>query len=131
MRFVLLLLCTALPAQADQLVGPAEFQAISEGKTLHFTRDGLTFGSEQFYKNRTSTWQYPNGECTSGQWYADGDAVCFVYEHEPFPQCWLMTRRDDTIFARLSHLPDGDPSEIRLSHIDDEPVPCPAPDLGV
>lgn len=131
MRLAFLIALAALPAWAEDLIGPDEFQAMSEGKTLHFTQDGLTFGSEQFYKNRTSTWQYADGQCTVGQWYANGDALCFVYEHNPIPQCWLMSRRGGDIFARLSHLPAGDPSEIRLSHIDEDPVPCPAPDLGV
>ncbi len=130
-RLLALLVLLGVPAMAETLIGPEEFQGMSEGKTLYFTQDGQSFGAEQFYRNRTSTWQHSNGTCTVGKWYADGDALCFVYDTNPIPQCWLMYRREGNIYARLRDLPSGDPSEIRLSHTDTEPVPCPAPDLGV
>lgn len=124
-------LLLASGAFGETLVGPEEFQTLSEGKTLYFTRDGVNFGAEQFYKNRTSTWQYEDGTCIVGQWYPDADALCFVYDQQPIPQCWYMVRRDGSIYARLRELATGDPSELLLSHTDTNPVPCPAPDLGV
>ena len=125
------LLVAGAPTFSETIVGADEFQQLSEGKTQYFTRDGVEFGAEQFYKNRTSTWQYEDGTCTVGQWYPVGDAICFVYEEQPVPQCWHVVRRDGNIYARLRGTAAGDVSELLMSHVDNKPVPCPAPDLGV
>lgn len=114
---------------ADSLVSPDEFEAMSQGKTMHFQRGGKVYGSEQFYKGRQSLWQFADGECEHGRWYADGNYICFVYELNPTPQCWHFLRRDDGSFAARA---EGATEEfdILLDFIDEEPLDCKGPSVG-
>lgn len=124
----ILLFCWSGAALA-QPISPNEFDALSQGRTLYF-RDGVQgFGAEQYFDNRRVRWMYADGTCTDGFWYAEGDALCFVYEHAPDPQCWLMDRLNDQISARRSEYEDNSP--IVVERIDDKPLSCPGPDLGV
>ena len=126
-----ILVLSAAPLSAETLIDGGEFQSLSEGRTLYFTQRGSDYGSEQFFEGRRSTWRYADGTCTEGEWFAKGDAICFVYDREPWPQCWIFSRRGGEFYARLDGLAPGDPSELKLSGTDKRPIACNAPDLGV
>lgn len=126
-----LLAATAAGAVTEEIVAPEVFEAFSAGRTLSFERDGAYYGAEQYLENRRVIWRYGDGTCTTGHWFTDGNDICFVYDTNPLPQCWVFARRGDSYFARISGLPSGDPSEIRMSGSTTEPLPCNAPDLGV
>ncbi|MEO0389038.1 MAG: hypothetical protein AAF281_16220 [Pseudomonadota bacterium] len=119
------------PALAAQIVPPAEFEALSAGKTLTFERNGVFYGAEQYGTRRDSLWQYSDTQCVEGIWFPAGDQLCFLYDGQTQAQCWLFERRGNDLFARLGGTPPEDTSEIRLSEISEEPLACPAPDLGV
>jgi len=119
----------SVPALAKDIISPEDFEAMSKGKTLYFTFDGSPYGAEQFYTGRRSLWQYGNGECTAGAWHNDGDSLCFLYEDNLELQCWQMYRRDGDIFVKSDTAPEGE--ELKLDRIDEVPLPCIGPDLGV
>jgi hypothetical protein len=127
---LVLALAAAPPALADGRVAPATFEAMSEGRTLHFTLDGLPFGSEQYFAGRRSLWRFADGTCDSGVWRAEGDLVCFVYERESGPQCWRFLERGGRFVAAL--VEDGAETgfALELSHMDQAPLACPGPDIG-
>jgi hypothetical protein len=124
-----LLLFAAAPAGAD-VVSPEAFEALSEGRTLHFTRQGEPFGAEQYFPGRRALWRFADGTCDRGFWRAEGQEICFVYEGNPGPQCWTFERRGAGYAAAL--VEEGAPPGLvlELSHADDAPLDCPAPDVG-
>ena len=124
------LACTATaPAVAQDLVSPQEFQRMSEGKTMYFSRGGRFYGAEQFYTRRRSLWQFADGECDHGEWYAEGDYICFVYEQNPGPQCWHFLRRGPNRFAARAE-GTSEEFDILLENVDEKPLDCKGPAIG-
>jgi hypothetical protein len=124
-----LLLLVAGPAAAD-LVDPDAFQAMSEGRTLHFTLDGAPFGAEQFFPGRRSLWRFADGTCEPGRWEARDAQICFVYDSDPTPICWHFR---DAGGAFAAHLVDAGAEtgfRLDLARVADEPLACPGPDVG-
>lgn len=124
-----LFLVYADQVSALDIVTPEEFEALTEGKTLYFTEDGLSYGAEQYLANRRVRWQYPDGSCLEGRWFSEGDALCFRYEDQPDTQCWIMWREHGRTLARRT----GSVTDraIELVRKDELPLPCAGPDLGV
>ena len=123
-----LVLATA-PARAE-LVSPDAFEALAQGRTLHFSLDGMPFGAEQFLPGRRSLWRFVGGACEPGSWRAEGEAICFVYDREPTPMCWHFRREGEGYAAWL--VEDGAETGFRLAldAIGPAPLPCPGPDVG-
>ncbi len=118
----------ALPALAEEIVTPQEFEALSTGKTLYFSREGQLFGVEQFYKRHRSTWQFADGNCDDGVWYADRGYICFQYTKKPEAQCWHFLKTDKGYSARAEGSPPE--SDLFLESVDQEPLNCKGPDVG-
>jgi len=119
----------SLPASALDLVTPEQFEALTDGKTLYFTEGGMSYGAEQYLKNRRVRWQYPDGQCVDGRWHAQGANLCFEYENDGETQCWIMWREDGAMWARRSQF--STERAIKLIRKDELPLPCAGPDLGV
>ncbi|MEL6678450.1 MAG: hypothetical protein AAFQ51_07065 [Pseudomonadota bacterium] len=126
----LMALLVALPASGsgERIVGPEEFEDLTEGYTMRFIQDGRFAGAEMFHEGRRVTWQYPNGACTGGGWYPEGDAICFVYLDSPDPQCWHFIEREDRYFARLRGSEDPI-ADYELTSRDRAPLQCGDPGL--
>ena len=129
-RLLAFILVLASPLQAERILTPEEFDAISRNQTQYFYRDGEFFGAEEFGSDRQSIWMFQNGQCDRGVWYPQEDYICFVYETEPNPQCWHMIEKDNgDLVARLQ---DAEPQfDIILEFIDRDPLPCEGPQVGV
>jgi hypothetical protein len=125
---VIVALAAAAAAQAP--VSPGAFETMSEGRTLHFTLDGLPFGAEQYFSGRRSLWRFADGTCDRGTWHAEGERICFVYDADPQPQCWRFLREGDRYSAALVGGEGEGDFVLELSHADHAPLPCPGPDLG-
>ncbi len=120
MRLAALLLLLASPALAAPggdwtPLGPEEFEALVEGRTLTYAPEGgEVWGLERFESNRRVTWMRLDGECLKGSWFPDGppDApqVCFSYEDGSGPFCFLFYRDGDAILST-----DLDGSDPELS----------------
>ncbi|MEO0999428.1 MAG: hypothetical protein AAFW69_02305 [Pseudomonadota bacterium] len=126
----LLLAGTAAAQEVEEIVPPAAFEALSEGKTLYFELFGRPFGAEQYFPGRRVRWQFAEGICQEGTWFAEGDALCFSYDENPVPICWYFLKRGGTYIARqVGQAPED--GELTLVRRDEEPLDCPGPDTGV
>lgn len=124
------LLLLATPSLAEPPLSPAAFEALAEGRTLHFSLDGEPFGSEQFFADRRSLWRFADGACQSGGWSARADLICFRYDGAPDLQCWRFGRSGGRLRAGL--VEDGRETgfALELEEVDDTPLPCLGPDVG-
>lgn len=128
----LILGLAALPAGAAPL-DPASFEAMAEGHTLHFSRGGEPFGAEQYFPGRRSLWQYPDGTCAEGNWWPEGDRVCFSYGAGAERECWSFETGAQGLSVRLVEGSGGAPVGellLDLAGIDRTPLDCPGPDVG-
>lgn len=130
-RFAALIALTAasLAQAADTPMSAAEFEAYTTGKTLTFFSQGQPYGVERYKEDRRVTWSFLDGQCKEGTWYADGPSICFVYEDNPTPQCWLFFRQPDG----LSALFEGEPGQTELYSAGEstDDMLCLGPDVGV
>lgn len=128
-----LALCAALVATAagaaETPVSPEAFDALSRGKTLVYSDGDRAYGVEQYLPGRKVIWAFLGEECRQGQWYAEGNEICFVYENNPVPQCWSYFRTAEGLKARFR----GDPPELPMISVAEStgPMPCQGPMLGV
>ena len=126
----LLLIClAALPARAEDPMTAAEFDAYVTGKTLTYSQYGSVFGTEEYLENRRVRWAFEGDLCIYGTWYQRGDQICFAYENDSTPACWLYFLEDGRIRGR--YMGEGGGWEILESSRDGGPLPCAGPDVGV
>lgn len=126
----LIALIAALPAwAADAPMTGAEFDAYSRGKTLTYAVGGTVYGAEQYLPGRRVVWAFSQQECRDGVWYEEDGQICFVYEHDPTPQCWQFFLDHGGLRARFM----ADPPGADLIEVDQgtEPLICAGPDVGV
>ena len=130
MRPALLCLCLlAGPAGAETLMSVAEFEAWSTGKTLDYAQAGVVIGSEQHLPGRQTLDADVDGPCAEGIWFAQGDAVCFVYAAHEGTHCWYFWRDSGGVTAKpVNAGAEGLPYTVTLS---DAPPTCAGPDVGV
>ena len=138
-RFALALLALsalALPARADPpqatlgtpLTG-AEFDAYATGKTLLYAAGGAVWGQEQYLPDRKVLWAFTDQPCEYGIWHEEGGAICFVYDGNPDPNCWLFYHGATGLVAQFL----GSSGSDLLSEVGQtsEPMHCPGPQVGV
>ncbi len=130
MRVLALLAClVALPAAADAPMSAAEFEAYVTGRTLTYTDRGVVYGIEEYLPGRRVRWAFINDECRDGYWYEAGGEICFVYEDNPDPQCWVFTQRGGRLSALFTGAENG--RELYEAQKSEEPLICLGPDVGV
>ena len=124
-----LTLAQALPLGAEPTIGAAEFDAYVTGKTLTYAEGGHIFGTEEYLPGRRVRWAFTGDICQYGTWYEENGQICFVYEHDPAPQCWTFWQGTNGLRARFA----GDPEGRELTEVQnsDEPLICAGPDVGV
>ncbi len=126
---IVLALLAASPATAMETpVSPGEFEAMVTGKTLSYAADGTEYGAEEYFPNRRVMWSYLDGKCQEGEWYVSGEAICFVYEQTPTPQCWQFFKKNDRLVARFQS--EISPRELYETRRMDEPLLCLGPEIG-
>jgi len=77
--------------------------------------------------NRATIDADEGGVCRSGNWYPQGDDICFVYEFSPGPFCWRFLKEGDQVRAEFVGEAFADQITVTLS---DAPIPC-TPEVGV
>ncbi len=127
-----LCLALALPVQALAAETPMsadQFEAYTTGKTLTYGLGGQAYGVEEYLPGRQVIWQFVGEQCRRGVWYEEAGQICFVYEHDPTPQCWSFFQTDRGIRARFA----GDPPGADLVEVErsSRPMICPGPEVGV
>ena len=122
------LILNALPTAALAQMSAAEFDAYTKGRTLTFLNQGRAYGVEEYFENRRVRWSFLDGRCQEGRWYEQAGEICFVYEYEPSPQCWIFTETARGLRAELG----GEGGlELYEAQETDEPMLCIGPDVGV
>ena len=125
------LLVTLAPAVAgaESPMTAEEFEAHVTGRTVTYQQSDRPFGIEEYLEGRKVRWSISPDHCQYGSWYAEGDDICFVYEYDPNPACWTFWMRDGALVAlSVDDLPGN---ELYETALDDRPLPCPGPDVGV
>ncbi|MCU0904150.1 MAG: hypothetical protein MUE83_09785 [Tabrizicola sp.] len=129
MRLALALCAVGQAAVAQTPMPPEDFDAWSLGKTLDYSVAGQVYGSEAYFPNRRVRDADTGGPCRDGYWYADGDAVCFVYPPDAGAHCWLYWRDGETVFAKpVTAGPDEAAQTVTEAA---GPLACPGPQVGV
>jgi hypothetical protein len=126
----LIVALAAAPALAEAPVSPDDFEALAEGRTLHFALDGAPFGAEQFLPGRRTVWRFADAPCEPGRWRAEGEAICFDYATQPDPICWRLLRDGDGFAASLIENGVETGFRLELERISPDPLSCPGPDVG-
>lgn len=113
---------------AEPLSGDA-FEDYTSGKTLYFSENGDAYGGERYLPGRRVEWSFLDGQCKSGEWYEQGEAICFVYEDRPEPQCWEFELTTNGL--RATFLEDGQSPDLYEAAQSEEPMFCLGPEVGV
>ena len=133
-HFVVAFALLALPALADPPtanfgtpLSAGEFDGYATGKTLTYASGGTVWGSEQYLPGHRVLWAFTGQPCESGQWFAQNDAICFVYENNPGPNCWHFYHGPAGLIAAFIGQGGNVLSEVGQSAV---PMQCPGPDVG-
>ncbi|MGJ8617815.1 MAG: hypothetical protein ACSHWS_13320 [Sulfitobacter sp.] len=131
MRYFAIVLCAicALPAAAQDIMSAAEFDAYTQGKTLFYGRGGQAYGAEIYHENRRVQWSFLDGECKEGQWYEQGELICFTYDDNPDPQCWSFVQGARGLIARFENEPNT--TELYEAQDQGQEMLCLGPKVGV
>ena len=130
MRLVIAsLILSASPALAETPLTGAEFDAATVGDTITYDYGNGLFGTEEYLEDRRVRWAFEGDLCIYGVWYESGDEICFEYENDPTPACWLYFLDGNKIRGR--YMGQGGGWEILESSRDGGPLPCAGPDVGV
>jgi hypothetical protein len=120
----------APPASAAETpLSGAAFEALVSGRTLSYAVGGVAYGTEQYLPGRRVIWSFVGGPCRFGLWSEPAPGrICFVYDHEPAPQCWQFFDDPAGLRARF----EGDPPGSDLVEVGrtQSPLSCPGPDVG-
>ena len=119
----------ATPAQSETPMTGIEFDANTRGETITYDYGGGVFGTEEYLDGRRVRWAFEGDLCIYGVWYEQDDQICFEYENDPTPACWLYFLDDGKIRGR--YMGEGGGWEILESSRDGGPLPCAGPDVGV
>ena len=130
MRVVLALCLVTSRALAEPAPLSAEdFDALTLGRTMTWSEFGTVYGIEEYLPNRRVRWSAVGDDCKLGHWYGEGDAICFRYEDDPAPDCWIVTGSASGLLARyLTNPPEIDPVVVEDAS---GPLSCPGPEVGV
>ena len=101
-----LALCLILPAPAlaETPMTAEEFEAYVTGKTMDYIADGQVFGREVYLPGRKVRWAFTAEECKLGHWFGQGDQICFLYDGDPEPKCWMIWSSAPGTGGRLARL---------------------------
>lgn len=130
LRNIIIAACLfAAPASAQEALSGPEFDALTIGKTFHFSVEGEVYGGEAYLPGHVIDWSYLDGDCKRGSWYAEAGNICFVYEDGLQSQCWTFFRQGDGLRARLAtNEADARPYSAEIAQ---NPLYCRGPEVGV
>ena len=96
------------PPLRNKPMTAAEFEAYVTDRIISFaTSDNAAFGVEHYRKNREVVWSRGDGTCLSGKWYPQNGDICFVYESDPQPKCWRITRGKSGLRGAYTTVPNS------------------------
>ena len=122
-------LIAATSALAETPMTGPEFEANTTNETITYDYGDGLFGTEEYLPGRRVRWAFDGDLCIYGEWYVQSDEICFAYENDPPPACWLYFLDDGRIRGR--YMGEGGGWEIVESERGGGPLPCAGPDVGV
>lgn len=123
-----LLAGTAL-AEPGAPLSAEQFDAMTVGRTLTYASGGQVYGTEQYLPNRQVLWAFSGDECKKGDWFPQGEEICFQYEDVPELQCWKFFDTPQGLSAQFHGAGDGTP--LVAVQNSDRPLACLGPHIGV
>lgn len=118
--FIALSLIAGSAAAAEAPIEPDAWRALTEGKTLHYYKDGELYGREYYDPDgRTVVFRFPNGACAEGRWAFAEEKYCFAYANQL--HCFRHVQRGRDIY--VIGLEDGDEQKVEKI-VDGEPLSC-------
>lgn len=129
MRWFLSLALVLFPLPLIAQMSAEAFDRYTRGKTLFYAQEGEIYGGEIYRPGRRVTWSFLDGDCREGEWYAEGELICFVYEDNPVPQCWAFELQGGGLIARF----EGSETATALYEAREggEELVCLGPKVGV
>lgn len=128
MRLALVLVFAAAPALAETPLSAEEFDTLTRGRTMTWAEFGTVYGVEQYLPDRRVRWSVVGEDCKLGRWYPEGPAICFRYEDDPEPDCWIISQSSTGLVARYTtNPPDADPVVVEEAA---GPPACLGPKVG-
>lgn len=110
----------------------AEFDAYTRGKTFYYEGSGAPYGAEEYLDNNRVRWSFLDGKCIEGVWYMQGEMICFEYENDLGPECWVFSLSENGLTARFSNPANSsDPTVLYEVEQSDKPLLCLGPEVGV
>lgn len=129
----LLCLLLATPAIAQDDPGAPmtaeEFDARTLGKTITYSAGGTPYGIEEYRPGHKVVWAFAEGDCREGDWFQQGDQICFDYHDETALQCWIFRDSPAGLTAQFQGDAQSEPL-VSLTE-SDKPLNCPGPEVGV
>ena len=116
------------PASAEPPLTAEAFDALTQGRTMTWSEFGTVYGIEEYLPGRQVRWSPVGDDCKLGHWYADGPAICFQYEDDLDPDCWIMTRSATGLLARYTTKPP-ETAPVVVAVTDETPA-CTGPRIG-
>ncbi|WP_376874162.1 hypothetical protein [Albirhodobacter sp. R86504] len=106
-----------------------EFDARTQGRTIHFQSNGVDYGVEEYLPGNKVKWIFSEGKCKMGEWYQAGNQICFEYDGDEEIQCWIFADQPKGLMAwfkgNLADTPLISTSETTV------PLDCEMIDFGV
>ncbi len=129
MKWIVPLLFSAMSVSAQDAMSGPEFDAYTRGKTFYYGEGDSPYGGEEYLEDQKVRWSFLDGQCKDGQWYEEGELICFVYDDSPEPHCWSFFQSPGGLVAQF----EGDPGQTVLYEVNksDDPMLCLGPDVGV
>lgn len=127
-RAAIALFLITSPAVAEPL-DAAGFGAYVTGKTITYDYGNGLLGIEEYLPGNRVRWAFEGDTCLNGTWFQDGAQICFVYENDGIPQCWMFYNESSGLSATFT----GDDLGLVITEIGQStsPLPCAGPDVGV
>ncbi|KEP69137.1 hypothetical protein DL1_05200 [Thioclava dalianensis] len=121
------------PTDPQSDLGPPltaeQFNARTLGRTITYSSHGQPYGTEQYKPGHKVIWAFTADECKEGDWYQDGQYICFDYGQELPLQCWTFYDGAQGLVAKFR----GDPASEPLGSLSEShaPLSCQGPGVGV
>jgi hypothetical protein len=97
--FTAFLATIPLAAAAETPLTAEEFAAIVTGATITYGYRNSAYKTEEYLPGRKVRWLSDGGICGYGNWYQDGDDICFADDDDLDPSCWRFYLRSGVIQA--------------------------------
>lgn len=132
-RLALILSLLSTQAGAETPMTGDEFQAHVGMNTVSYHYSNGVRGVADYGAGRTLLWAFEGDSCIPGQWFEDGDEICFAYEDGRLSACWQFFLDGDRLRGVATRLGSGERPDLTIFEVShtDQALGCPGPDVGV